>query len=123
MTNLSIFKNYYHNEYMLANYNVGCGLPCKLLMKSVVVYILLSRAVLKVRAEKVCDEGKRWQEIQHLRQVFRANGYPEPVVKRNLRGRPTPTNTTIESETPPKHLRLMSEVSVNKARRRADRWE
>ena len=77
---------------------------------------------LKVRVEKVCDKGKWWQEIQHLRQVFRASGYPEPVVKRNLRGRPTPTNTTIESETPPKHLLLMSEVSVNKARR-ADRWE
>ena len=36
--------------------------------------------------------------------MFRANGYPEPVVKRNLRGRPTPTNTTIESETPLKLL-------------------
>ena len=34
---------------------------------------------LKGRVEKVCDEGKRWQEIQYLRQVFRTNGYPEPV--------------------------------------------
>ena len=32
--------------------------------------------------------------------------YPEPVMKRNLRGRPTPTNTTIESETHPKLLLL-----------------
>ena len=61
---------------------------------------------LRVRAEKVCEEGKRWKEIQHLRQVFRANGYPEPVVKNNLRGRPTPSNTTMESETPPKLLHL-----------------
>ena len=29
---------------------------------------------LKVRAEKVCDEGKQWQEIQHLREVIRVNG-------------------------------------------------
>ena len=28
---------------------------------------------LRVRAEKVCEEGKRWKEIQHLRQVFRTN--------------------------------------------------
>ena len=40
-------------------------------------------------------------EIQHLRQVFRANGYPEPVVKNNLRGRPTPSNAIMESEMPP----------------------
>ena len=61
---------------------------------------------LRVRAEKVCEEGKRWQEIQHLRQVFRANGYLEPVVKNNMRGRPTPSNTTMENETPPKLLHL-----------------
>ena len=56
---------------------------------------------LRVRAEKVCEEGKQWWEIQHLRQMFRANSYPEPVVKNNLRGRPTLSNTTMESETPP----------------------
>ena len=61
---------------------------------------------MKVRAEKKCVEGKQWQEIQHLRQVFMANDYPEPVVKSNLRGRPTPTNTTTEKETPPKLLLL-----------------
>ena len=63
--------------------------------------------------EKVCEEGKRWQEIQHLRQVFSANGYPEPVVKNNLRGRPTSSNTTMESETSPKllHLPYVKEVS------------
>ena len=54
----------------------------------------------------MCEEGKRWQEIQHLRQVFRANGYPEPEVKNNLRGRPTPSNTTMKTETPPKLLHL-----------------
>ena len=53
---------------------------------------------LRVRAKNVCEEGKRWKEIHHLRQVFRANGYPEPVVKNNLRGRPKPSNTTMESE-------------------------
>ena len=45
-------------------------------------------------------------QIQHLRQVFRANGYLEPVVKNNLRGRPTPSNTIMESEMPPKLLHL-----------------
>ena len=59
-----------------------------------------------VRAEKVCDEGKQWQVIQHLRQVFRANDYPEPVVKNNLKGRTTPTNTTMKSQTPPMILHL-----------------
>ena len=45
-------------------------------------------------------------QIQHLRQVFRANGYLEPVVKNNLRGRPTPSNTIMESEMPPELLHL-----------------
>ena len=61
---------------------------------------------LRVRTEKVCEEGKQWWEIQHLRQMFRANSYPEPVVKNNLRGRLTLSNTTMESETPPKLLHL-----------------
>ena len=30
-----------------------------------------------------------WQEIQHLRHVFRANCYPESVVKSNLRAQPS----------------------------------
>ena len=38
--------------------------------------------------------------------MFRANGYLEPVVKNNLRGRPTPANMTVESETSPKLLHL-----------------
>ena len=61
-----------------------------------------SRAVLEGQSR----EGMRWQGIHHLWQVFRASGYPDPVVKRNLRGRPTATNTTVESETPPKLLLL-----------------
>lgn len=61
---------------------------------------------LTVRGDKVCDGGKQWQEIQHLRQVFRNINYSEPVVKNNLKGRPTPTNTTMESQTPPKILHL-----------------
>ena len=55
---------------------------------------------LKVRAERVCDEGKRWQEIQYLRQVFRANGYPEPIVKSNLRGRPINQHHRRKLDTP-----------------------
>ena len=47
---------------------------------------------LRHRAEKVCNGSMRWPEIRHLRQVFKANGYPETVVKWNLQGRPIPTN-------------------------------
>ena len=61
---------------------------------------------LRVRAEKVCGGRKRWQEIQHLRQVFMANGYPGAVVKNNLRGRTTPTITTVETDSPPKLLHI-----------------
>ena len=59
---------------------------------------------LKNRAEKVCDDSTRWQEINHLQRVFKANGYPNAVVKRNLRPRPRPTSTTEPptDETPPK---------------------
>ena len=59
---------------------------------------------LKNRAEKVCDDSTRWQEINHLQRVFKANGYPNAIVKRNLRHRPRPTSTTEPptDETPPK---------------------
>ena len=61
---------------------------------------------LRVSAEKVCGELKRWQEIQHIKQAFMANGYPGAVVKDSLKGRTTPTTTTVESETPPKFLHI-----------------
>ena len=47
---------------------------------------------LRHRAEKVCNGRMQWPEIRHLRQVFKANGYPETVVKWNLQARPIPTN-------------------------------
>ena len=59
---------------------------------------------LRDKAEKVCSGEKQWQEVQHLRQVFTANDYPKPVVKNNLRGRTTLTNTTVENKIPPKLL-------------------
>lgn len=31
---------------------------------------------LRHRAEKMCDGSTKWQEIEHQRQVLRANGYP-----------------------------------------------
>ena len=48
----------------------------------------------------------RWPEIRHLRQVFKTNGYPETMVKRNLRARPTPTNFSQTSQPAPKLLLL-----------------
>ena len=59
---------------------------------------------LRHRAEKVCNGSMRWAEIRHLREVFKANGYPETVVKRNLRARPTPTNSSRTSQPAPKLL-------------------
>ena len=48
----------------------------------------------------------RWREIRHLRQVFKANSYPEAVVKRNLRARPTSANSSQASQLAPKLLLL-----------------
>ena len=50
--------------------------------------------------------GTRWKELGHLRQVFKVNGYPETVVNRNLRTRPTPSTSNQTSQTPPKLLLL-----------------
>ena len=61
---------------------------------------------LRHRAEKVCSGGTRWKELGHLRQVFNANAYPETVVNRNLRARPTPRISTQTSQTSPKLLLL-----------------
>ena len=61
---------------------------------------------LRHRAKKVCDGSTKWREIEHLRQVFKTNGYPEAVIKGNLRGRPTPSHSPQTSETPPKLLLL-----------------
>ena len=43
---------------------------------------------LRHRAEKVCDGSMKWQEIEHLRQVFRANEYPEAMIKGTLEADP-----------------------------------
>ena len=56
------------------------------------------------QTQKVCSGGTRWKELGHLRQVFKANGYPETNVNRNLRARPTPRISTQTSQTPPKLL-------------------
>ena len=53
------------------------------------------------RAEKGCDGSTKWQEIENQRQVFRANGYPEAVIRRNLRGRPTPFCSPKPARHPP----------------------
>ena len=52
----------------------------------------------------MCDGSTKWQEIEHLRQVFRANGYPEAMIKGNLRGQPTLSHSSQTSQTPPKAL-------------------
>ena len=42
----------------------------------------------KHRTKKVCDGNTKCQEIKHLRQVFRDNGYPEAVVEGLLPNQP-----------------------------------
>ena len=56
---------------------------------------------LRHRAETVCDGSSWWREIRHLRQVFKANSYPEAVVKRNLRARQTSANSSQASQPAP----------------------
>ena len=50
---------------------------------------------MKSRAEKVCHETKRRSELNHLRPVFSANGYPDRLLKQTLSEHPTPTNHSI----------------------------
>ena len=71
------------------------------------------------RAEKACDGSTKWQEIENQRQVFRANGYPEAVIRRNLRGRPTPFCSPQTSETPSKLLLLLYISGLSKRIERA----
>ena len=72
---------------------------------------------LKTRAETVCDTTRLSGELNHFKQVFRANGYPIRTINRNLKNHPTPeppTHTeqeqTTETEdrewTTPKFLHL-----------------
>ena len=50
--------------------------------------------------------------------------YPKPAMRSNLRGRLTPTNTTMEGERPPRsYIFLMSEELANASRISADHWE
>ena len=71
------------------------------------------------RAERVCDGSTKWQEIEHLRQMFRANEFPEAVIKRNLRDQPTPSYTPQTSETPSKLLLLPYVPGLSKKIERA----
>ena len=44
---------------------------------------------LGLKAEEICD-GKSKEELKHLRDTFRRNGYPKEIIERNL-SRTTPT--------------------------------
>ena len=48
----------------------------------------------------------KWKELGHLRQVFKANGYPETMVNRSLRTQSTSSNSTQTSQALPKLLLL-----------------
>ena len=57
---------------------------------------------LKTRAETVCDTTRLSGELNHLKQVFRANGYPTRTINHNLKNHPTPeppTHTEQEQTT------------------------
>ena len=61
---------------------------------------------LKHRAEKTCSGGTKWKELGHLREVFKANGYPETMVNRSLRTRSISSNSTQASQALSKLLLL-----------------
>ena len=71
----SVFRKKTHTDRYL---NFGSNHPAR--VKRGIIQCL------RHRAEKVCDGSTKWQEIEHLRQVFRAKGYLEAVIKGNLRG-------------------------------------
>ena len=66
----------------------------RLLRKDVVCHTVFSH--------QGCDDNTKWQEIKHLRQAFRAAGYPKKVAKGSLRGWHTLSYSPQTSQTPPK---------------------
>ena len=83
-----------------------CAVLCGCAGLPVLAFSSSSLQCLRHRAEKGCNGSMQWSEIKHLREVFKANGYPETVVKRNLRAQPTPTNSSRTSQPAPKLLLL-----------------
>ena len=53
---------------------------------------------LRTRAEKVCHTTRLTGELNHLKQVFRANGYPTRTVNCNLSIHPSPNHPPTQSE-------------------------
>ena len=43
--------------------------------------LLSSIRSLQDRAQNICTQTKRWEELTHLTDVFHSNGYPRPLVK------------------------------------------
>ena len=52
------------------------------------------------RACNICHPTKMQQEMDHLNQVFQANGFPENLVKKTLTTRPSPLPETPEPQQP-----------------------
>ena len=50
------------------------------------------------RARSICHPTKMQQEMDHLNQVFQANGFPENLVKKTLMTHPPPLPETSEPE-------------------------
>ena len=79
---------------------------------------------LKHRAEKTCSGGTKWKELGHLRQVFKANGYPETMLNRSLRTRSTSSNSPRPTRQSPSSCSYpTSQNSVRGLRRCVDHWE
>ena len=57
----------------------------------------------------MCDGSTKWQEIEHLRRVFRVNRYPEAVIKGTLEADP-------HRPTPPKPVRHSSNCCSSQSR-------
>ncbi|MDA8010421.1 MAG: reverse transcriptase domain-containing protein, partial [Alphaproteobacteria bacterium] len=53
------------------------------------------------RARNICHPSKIQQEMDHLNQVFQANGFPENLVKKTLTTLPSPLPGTTDSQQQP----------------------
>ena len=54
------------------------------------------------RAHRICDSTSKQQELQHLQDVFQANGFPKSLVKKTLSQHgPPPTTEVTNDDSPP----------------------
>ena len=53
------------------------------------------------RAHRICDSTSKQQELQHLQDVFQANGFPKSLVKKTLSQHGPPPTTEVTNDDSP----------------------